>query len=176
MNMSNFMIINPKKRERISRYSDQMLFMKYVNNSVDWKNYPKRKNSILFSSVVTDFGKYKYYVIPLDKLFNMQIAATPQTDFNYTQIEDSHDYVGEYLHSCKYYNEAIDKTLLTPKALGFELFYYKDFTKVENLANYNDTNKKEFYTEMPCLLINMDYESTKTKRTGKNIYKQIKFG
>jgi len=182
MDFGGLSIINPKLRERKSLFKKENIWMKYHDTSPDWKEFPKRKNSLIFSNVKRGFGHIGYYVIPLDKLFDLPIAATFTNDFNWTKVDWKendelyvHDYLknpennikGEERDSLKSISPNIDKKLLTPEALNYILFKYKDYEKMSQLSNYiEDGFDKEFYTEMPCILIKY-FDSLKSYSDGE---------
>jgi len=168
LDFGDFSIINPQKRTRTSTYLTNNIFMNYHDSSPDWKDYPKRKHSLIFANFeAMMFGNIMYYVVPLDKMFNLPIATTQSHDFNWTKLDyenikgkEVNYYIDKYLtpdEGAKYFRskKPLDFKKITPEALEFTLFEYKDFTAVKDFKNRDKSfgNKREFYTEMPCMLI-----------------------
>lgn len=178
-----FCIINPKKRERKSFYKPNNLFVSHVDTSNDWKEYPKRKNSLNFcTGKRSAFGYKHYYVIPLDKLYDMFIAGTQHGDFNWSTVifknkSGNEEVMGVHdAFNLAEEDHRLDelKKLITPENLEFVLFKYKDFKNINDLYNLNEKEypeKKEFYTEMPCLLIAKNYCGEECEE----VYEKIKY-
>lgn len=178
IDFGNFSIINPQKRTRKSTYIADNPFMKYHDESEDWKEYPKRSKCLIFANYKANFFDTVYYVIPLDKMFDMSIAETQRKDFNFTNLEYENIkgkkvkyYIHNYLENDKaggatYFKpKDFNKNLITPEALGFKLFKYKDIGEV--------ILEKEFYTEMPCILIKY-LDDGVVIDDGVKTYKEIK--
>ena len=73
-NSDDIFIIDPKKHERKSAYTTNH-YSYFLDNSKKWKDYPKRKNSLICISIESgeSYGQ-SYRVIPLDKKSNWGVA------------------------------------------------------------------------------------------------------
>ncbi len=124
-NEKNIFIIDPKEYERKSANTDNY-YTYLIDNSKEWKYYPKRSKSLICSTVDSKFYGYEYIVIPLEPNSNWGVC-------------ESEDFWGGFsksnIFSIRYLNQFLD-------LLKFDLL--KDYDNRQD-------NKENFFNFLEIL-------------------------